>query len=161
MEAGISVYFRAEKHESALFVVVGLCALGASGWLLRNGGPYRGMIVPLAAVALIQLVVGGSVWLRTDAQLARLLEQAKAGPPEYQRVELARMNQVMANFRAYKAIEIAVLLVGITLALAFPHRPGLYAAGIGCIIQGALMLVLDLFAEQRGRAYIDAVHRIT
>jgi hypothetical protein len=70
------------------------------------------------------------------------------------------MARVMANFRVYKIVEIAVLVAGIGLALAFAHGRALHATGIGCLIQGALMLTLDLFAEGRGHDYLGALARL-
>ena len=70
------------------------------------------------------------------------------------------MEKVMANFAVYKVIEIVVLAAGIVLALRFHHGSGLHAAGIGCLAQGSLMLVLDLFAEGRGHDYLAALARL-
>ncbi|HEX2569772.1 MAG TPA: hypothetical protein VH877_09460 [Polyangia bacterium] len=153
-------YFSAEKSESLLFLLAGVGALVASALLVRNGSPYRGMAIPLVIVGLIQVVVGASVYLRTDAQVATLTGLFDGTPTEFQRAELARMAVVMRSFQIYKAIEIVILLGGIVLALLYPHRERLYAAGIGCILQGSLMLVLDLFAEKRGQIYIDAIRRL-
>ena len=36
----------------------------------------------------------------------------------------------------------------------------LLAVGVGLVPQPAFMLVLDLFAAQRGRAYLDALSRL-
>jgi len=60
----------------------------------------------------------------------------------------------------YQAVEIALLAAGIGLCPAFPRRQGWYAAGIGLLVQAALMLVLDLFAGKRGRDYLDAIARL-
>lgn len=61
------------------------------------------------------------------------------------------------NFTLYKAIEIAVLVVGIGL-IAFLQRPD-FAAGIGAglVLQSAFMLALDMFAEARGQDYLEAL----
>lgn len=86
-------YFTEEKVESAVFVLVGVAAIAVSVWLWRTGSSYRGMAYPLVAMALIQLVVGGTVFLRTEGQVAALadlfaerrgdiyLEQVRAMPP--------------------------------------------------------------------------------
>jgi hypothetical protein len=153
-------YFLAEKRESLLFVAAGLAALAASAWLLRGGGPFRAMALPLAAVALIQLAVGTSVYLRTEPQVAALAARLEKAPADYRREETARMERVMAGFRLYKALEMALLAAGIGLCLTFRRQEALYAAGIGLVIQSALMLVLDLFAEKRGQDYLDAVQRL-
>lgn len=152
--------FAVEKQESVLFVAAGAVALLAAAMLLRGGGPYRAMAWPLLAVGIIQLAVGGSVFVRTDRQVAVLEARLAADPGAYRAEERARMERVMAAFRLYKAVEIALLATGVALVLAFPRREGLYAAGIGLVLQAALMLVLDLFAEKRGRDYLDAVARL-
>lgn len=160
MHALLIRYFAAEKQEGLLFVAVGVAALVVSAFLLRGGGPYRGMALPLAAVALIQLGVGGGVWLRTDRQVADLSARLDRESAAYRVAETARMEKVMSGFRLYKAVEIALLAAGIGLALLFPSRDVLYSAGIGLVAQAALMLVLDLFAERRAREYLDALARL-
>jgi hypothetical protein len=158
--ARIAAYFTAEKRESALFIVAGITALVVSVALFRNGGAYRGMIIPLALVGVIQLVVGTTVYMRTDAQLAAVQARVRETPAAARLDETARMEKVMAAFRLYKVIEILVLAGGILLTFAFPAGSAWYAAGIGCIIQGSLMLVLDLFAEARGLAYLATLASI-
>jgi hypothetical protein len=160
MQGALVRYFAAEKQESLLFVAAGAVALLAAALLLRGGGPYRAMAWPLLAVAVIQLAVGGSVFLRTESQVATLEARLAADPTGFRTEETQRMRRVMAGFRLYKAVEIALLAAGIALALAFPRREGPYAAGIGLVVQAALMLVLDLFAEKRGRDYLEAVARL-
>ena len=153
-------YFQAEKQEAAIFVAVGAVALAVALLLLRGGGPWRAMAWPLGAVALIQLAVGGAVHLRTDGQVAALEARLATDPAAFRAEEAARMEKVMAGFRTYKAVEVALLAAGIALALLFPGRQALLAAGVGLIIQPAFMLVLDLFAEHRGRAYLAALARL-
>jgi hypothetical protein len=153
-------YFSAEKSESLLFILMGVGAFVASALLFRSESPYRGMAIPLTAIGLIQVGVGATVYLRTDAQVAALTALLKGTPAEFQQAELARMAVVMRSFQLYKAIEIVVLAGGIVLALLFPRRERLYSAGIGCLLQGSLMLVMDLFAERRGQVYIDAIRRL-
>jgi hypothetical protein len=160
MQAQLVRYFAAEKQESVLFLAAGLVALLAAALLLRGGGPYRAMAWPLAAIAAIQLAVGGAVFLRTDRQAAALEARLVADPAGFRSEESARMERVMAGFRLYKAVEIALLAAGIGLSLAFPRHEGWYAAGIGLLLQAALMLILDLFAEKRGRDYLDAIGRL-
>jgi antitoxin component of MazEF toxin-antitoxin module len=141
--------------------LAGCVALAVSLALIRTGGAYRGMIIPLALVGVIQLVVGSTVFLRTDAQSAAVQARVREMPAVTRVDETARMEKVMAAFRLYKVIEIAVLAGGILLAFAFPAGSAWYAAGIGCIIQGSVMLVLDLFAEARGLAYMATLAQIS
>jgi hypothetical protein len=155
MKAQMASYFSAEKWEGLVFVLVGVAAMALTAWLWR--GPYRGMGIPLVLIGLIQISVGGSVFLRTDAQLVELTAQLDSAPMALKTSELSRMEKVMANFRTYKMIELGIFALGVALTYLFPHRDSLYAAGIGCIAQAAFMLVLDLFAEHRGAGYLAAL----
>ena len=153
-------YFAAEKAESWLFILVGVVAVGASVWLLRTGSSYRGMAYPLIAVGLIQLVVGGTVAFRTDAQVAALTLQLASSPSAFQLAEVPRMEVVMRNFELYKGIEIVLLLVGVALTYAFRHKELVYGIGVGLVMQASLTLVLDLFAERRGDEYLAAIRAL-
>ncbi|HEX8440344.1 hypothetical protein [Archangium sp.] len=153
-------YFAEEKTESWLFILVGVVAVGASVWLLRSGSSYRGMAYPLIAVALIQLVVGGTVAFRTDAQVAALVQQLASSPAAFQSAEVPRMEAVMRNFELYKVIEVVLLLAGVALTYAFRRKELVYGIGVGLVVQASLMLVLDLFAEKRGDAYLTALREL-
>jgi hypothetical protein len=157
MQSQLVSYFTAEKREAVLLVAVGIAALVASALLLRGTHGYRGMLIPLVLVGAIQLSVGGAVLVRTDAQVTDLSKRLTQNPAILRRMETARMDRVMERFRVYKIVEIFVLGVGIFLALVFRHGSALHAAGIGCIAQGSLMLVMDLIAEGRGEQYLAAL----
>jgi hypothetical protein len=160
-QARLLAYFSGEKRESVLFLLAGLCAMAGTLALWRGGGPWRGMIAPLALVGAIQIAVGGAVFLRTDRQVATLSARLAEDARGLRADETARMAAVMRSFRAYKAVEVAVLAVGVLLALIFPYGSALHAAGAGCLLQGGLTLVLDLFAEGRGHDYVAALSRLT
>jgi hypothetical protein len=153
----LTSYFQAEKSESVLFVAVGAAALAASGWLLATSSTMRGMAAPFVAIGLIQLAVGGSVWRRTDRQVDGLRVRLAADPAGLKAAEVPRMEAVMRNFTVYKAVEVAVLLVGLALTVFLRRSELAYFTGVGCVAQGAVMLVFDLFAERRGQAYLDAL----
>lgn len=153
-------YFSAEKQESLVFLGAGLAAIALSAWLLRTGSAFRGAAVPLVLVGLIQLTVGGAVFLRTDAQIAALLARLEAAPATLAHDEVPRMETVMRNFSVYKIIELAIFALGVALTYAGRDRATLYAAGIGCVAQGAVMLLCDLFAEHRGAAYLALLRQL-
>ncbi len=153
-------YFAEEKAESWLFIAVGVAALLASAWLQKTGSAYRGMAWPLMAVALIQLVVGGTVAWRTDGQVAALTTQLAASPAAFQAAEVPRMEVVMRNFEIYKLIEVGLLLSGVALTYFFRRKELVYGIGLGLVLQSSLMLVLDLFAEKRGDTYLTTVREL-
>jgi hypothetical protein len=160
MQGQMLRYFIEEKAESALFVLMGVVAIALSVWLWRTGSAYRGMAYPLIGVALIQLVVGGTVFLRTDGQLAALTAQLASAPAAYQAAEVARLEVVMRSFQLYKVIELMLFAVGVAMTYVFRQKETLYAVGVGLVLQSSVMLVADLFAEKRGDTYLAQVRAL-
>lgn len=154
-------YFTAEKQESLAFVLVGVIAIAIALWLWTNGHRFKAMAYPLVLIAMIQLAVGGTVYVRTDRQLAHLIEQSVSAPAVFKQTETARMQAVMTSFSLYKAIEIFLLVAGILLAVVFSRYDAAAGVGAGLVLQSALMLGLDLFAEARGKAYLAALTAFT
>lgn len=154
-------YFSAEKSESLLFVAVGILAIGLAVWLWQDGHRLRSAAFPLIAIALIQLVVGGTVFLRTDGQVAAATTVLETAPAQFKHDELARMDTVMRNFNTYKIIEITLLAIGCGLILVMRSSDVAVGIGQGLVIQSAFMLFLDLYAESRGEDYLRALHNLT
>lgn len=153
-------YFTAEKQESLIFVAVGLLAIGISVWLWMNGHRLKSMAYPLVAIALMQIVVGASVYLRTDAQLSTLSAQLNANPAALKAEETSRMQTVMKNFSIYKTVEMVLLIIGVGM-IAFLQRHDLAAGiGVGLVLQAAFTLTLDIFAEARGADYLSAIRSL-
>ena len=160
MKDQIVRYFQAEKSASVLFVLAATLAVLISIFLINSANEYRWMAAPLLAIALLQAVAGSTVLLRTNQQVARLTDQLDSDPLDYRAQELARMTTVQSSFRLYRAIEVAVLLGGVALTYGLRSRLSWYAVGIGCIAQGALMLVFDLIAEHRAEVYVEHIQRL-
>ncbi|MEO8503649.1 MAG: hypothetical protein ABI609_07110 [Acidobacteriota bacterium] len=160
MKDQIARYFQAEKFESALFVLAAAAAIAISILLINSASEYRWIAVPLIAIALIQIVVGGTVLARTNRQVDRLTNQLDTDPLDYRAQELQRMDRVQRNFKLYEAIEITLLLGGIALSYFMRSRIDWYAVGIGFIAQSALMLVFDLVAAHRAEVYVDHIRRL-
>ncbi|PUE62998.1 hypothetical protein B9Z45_01190 [Limnohabitans sp. 2KL-17] len=150
-------YFVGEKQESVLFILAALIAIGLAVWLWSNGHRLRFMALPLVVVALMQLVVGVTIFARTDAQLTQLSTQLASAPAQFKQAETERMNTVMANFKMYKTVELVLLLVGVCLIVFLSKLDVATGIGIGLVVQAGFTLALDLFAEARGEAYLRAL----
>lgn len=159
MQQELTRYFLAEKYESLLFVIVGVAAIAVSIWLLVNNHIFKSISYPLVAVGLIQIIVGGTVYMRSDNQIATLSAQVVAAPEAYKADEIRRMDVVNKNFGTYKIIEVALFLVGVALVYFFPRNDTWYFIGAGLIIQSSFMLALDLFAEHRAYLYVDCINK--
>ncbi|MDO8888719.1 MAG: hypothetical protein Q7V16_09060 [Hydrogenophaga sp.] len=153
----MSSYFSAEKQESLIFMAVGLLAIGLSTWLCMNGHRLKSMAWPLVAIALLQVAVGASVYLRTDTQLSTLSAQLASNPAALQAEETTRMQTVMNKFSIYKTVEMLLLILGVGM-IAFLQRHDVAAGiGVGLVLQAAFTLTLDIFAEARGADYLSAL----
>ena len=119
----LNSYFSAEKQESVIFITVGLVAIGVSTWLWMNGHRLKSMAYPLVVIALMQMVVGVSIYLRTDHQIATLSAQLQQEPAALKAQEIPRMQTVMKNFSIYKAVEMVLLILGLGMLALRPGRP--------------------------------------
>lgn len=157
----MQAYFRAEKAEALLFLAAGVLSVAVAVWafFISRERFYVGLALPVLVVGLVQLVVGGTVFFRTTQQIADLVSLHAQSPVEFASTELARMLQVMHNFTIYKWIEIAFVVGGVLL-LAFRAGGFWQGLGIGLLMQGTLMLSLDIFAERRGQRYQNELHQL-
>jgi len=137
-------YFAEERRGAAIFLAAGVVAIAVSVTLATRPTAYRGMIPPLAVFGLVEIVVGATVFRRDRAAAADARERA-------------RMRRVLASFRVYRVAEIVVLTAGLTLMMLFPRHTPLYAAGLGCLLQASVLLVLDRLAERRARDYASGL----
>jgi hypothetical protein len=160
MMNNMSDYFVAEKQESVIFVVVGLLAIGFSLWLWMNGHRLKSMAYPLVVIALMQIVVGGTVYLRTDSQVSTLSAQLQVNPAALKAEETARMETVMKKFSIYKSIEMLLLIMGVGMIAFFQRHDVAAGIGVGLVLQAAFTLTLDIFAETRGADYLSVVQSI-
>lgn len=102
-------------------------------------------------------MVGVTIFARTDVQLAKLSTRLVSAPAEFKQAETERMETVMANFKLYKSVELALLVFGACLIAFFSKWDPATAIGIGLVVQAGFTLALDLFAEARGEAYLRAL----
>ena len=65
------------------------------------------------------------------------------------------MKKVMVGFSLYKTIEIDLIITGIAMFVFFKNKELLKGIGLGLLLQSSIMLTLDLFAEARGKKYIE------
>jgi len=153
----VSKYFNSEKYESVIFILVGIIAISfATYFLVKIKQPFfSGMAYPLMAVALIQIVVGSSVYFRSPKDIVRVDKIVQADKPKIQSEEIPRMEVVMKNFVIYRWVEIALILVGIIMFFFFQPMSILKGIGLGLFIQASFMLLLDFFAESRGKTYLE------
>ncbi len=165
-KAGIEKYFIAEKQESLLFIAIGMAAIimVGLGLFLWKTQAWKGAAIPLIAIALIQIIVGYTVYARSDKQRTDNVYAYDMNPSKLIKEELPRMETVNKNFLVYRYIEIAFIITGIVLTVLF--KPNIdkqfwFGFGIALAIQAALMLGADYFAEKRAKIYTEQLKSLT
>lgn len=150
-------YFNAEKNESILFIIIGVTAIMLSVYfLLKLKQPfYNGLSYALIAIALVQLTVGFTVFLRSPKDIIRVEQIIETEITKIETEEIPRMKNVMKNFVTYRWVEIVLAIIGIILFFFFQPLTLWKGVGLGLAIQAILMLGLDFFAENRGKIYLE------
>ncbi len=156
----ILAYFRAEKTACSYLLLIAAAAIVVSAWLWWSKSSIRGMALPLTLIAIIQLVVGGTVYFRTDKQIDSLTEQYYSNPAAFKSAETGRMDKVMSSFRIYKVVEAVLLILGILIVVIFRAHPFRFSTGIGLVIQAGVLLAFDWMAAQRAAMYLDALNKM-
>ena len=154
----IEKYFMAEKQVGLIFFIIGIIAivLALVFFLAFRTNFYKGAAIPLLLVGLIELVVGFTIFRRSDGDRVRNVYAYDMNPQELKDKELPRMHKVTQSFAIYKWAEIAFILAGIVLIILYRARPGQafwFGLGIALAIQALLMLGADYFAEKRAKEY--------
>ena len=161
-------YFTAEKQESLLFLIVGIVAilLAVVCWFFIKSNPnfFKGAAIPLLVIGLIQMVIGYSVYSRTDKQKTNIAYNIGMEPVNYvKQTELPRMKIVMKNFVIYHWVEIAFIITGLILIFLFrlnTDKTFWYGFGVALALQAVMMLGADYFAEKRGKVYTNELKKI-
>lgn len=162
----IEKYFLAEKQESLVFLGLGIIAVGLAlvFFFYLKTNFFKGAAIPLAAIGLLQIVVGYTVYARSDNQRIDIVYAFDMNPDKLKREELPRMKTVMKSFVVYRYVEIALLLTGLVLIFLYrlpPEKALLYGIGFTLTIQSVLMLGADFFAERRGRDYTRGLEQFS
>lgn len=161
-------YFIAEKQESVLFLVIGIIAvlLAVISWFFIKSNPsfFKGAAIPLLVIGIVQLVVGYTVYARTDKQRADIAYNIGMEPVGFTKhKELPRMKTVMKNFVIYRWVEIAFLIAGLILIILYrtdADKKFWYGLGMTLAIQAVVMLGADYFAEKRGKGYTEELQKM-
>jgi hypothetical protein len=158
----VTHYFEYEKKESVFFVVIGfLACLISFYYLIIKHEPYfNGISYAFISIGLIQLVVGTSIYLKSDIDSVRINHYIQKELDIIKEQEIPRMKMVMKNFVIYRWVEITLIVVGFFLVYYFTAKTIGKGIGLGLLIQSSIMLFLDYFAEKRGKIYLNFLNSL-
>ncbi|HRG97744.1 MAG TPA: hypothetical protein PLR99_15930 [Polyangiaceae bacterium] len=162
--AGMREYFAGEKAAAPLLVGPGVASLGAGGLLLAVGDSElaRGAAVPTLALGAVEAAVGLVLFLRTDAQVARLDGALRARPAALYASESRRIAGVRRDLTALLFTELALTSVGAgALAVGgFTRSAAVQGVGLAVALQASVLFVFDTFALARAERYAGALERL-
>lgn len=157
-KADIEKYFIAEKQESLLFIIIGCVAIivALAGLFYWKTQFWKGASIPLIIIAAIQIVVGYTVYARSDKQRTDIVYAYDMDPSKIQQQEIPRMETVNKNFDIYRWIEIVLLVAGLAMIFLYKNNAAkqfFFGLAIALTVQAAIMLAADFFAERRAMDY--------
>lgn len=161
-KADIEKYFVAEKQESLLFLCIGIAALilAVIFFFALKTAFYKGAALPLLLIGIIQIIVGYTVYTRSDSDRTRNVYAYDMNPGEFKIKEMPRMQAVNKNFAIYRYVEIALALTGLALIFIFKsntEKTFWVGVGLTLAIQSLIMLGADFFAEKRAHIYTSGI----
>ncbi len=141
-------------------MAVGASAIAAAAYFLlkQKTSFHYGLSTGIVAIGLIQIIVGYSVYSRTEMQVLELKNLYENDRPGYVDLEKPRMEGVMNNFTIYRQVEIALLIASLAVIFIPFFSPYMKGLAAGLFLQSLLMLGLDYFAEKRGKEYTQVVN---
>ena len=100
----IQTYFNAERAESLVFIAIGIIAFAAGIYFLFSFKKpfYTGIAWPLIIIAVIQIFVGGAVFIRSPKDITRVEIMFSTNHHALATEEIPRMETVMKNFAVYR-----------------------------------------------------------
>ena len=153
MTPEIATYFTAERRGGFLLVAMAIAGFALAAFLWRTQSAFLAMAWPLVILGVIEVIIGLVIALRTPGQVAALEEGLRMSPAATVSAESHRMSRINRNFRIIKVVEVAVIALGLLLALLLPSLSAWAAVGVGLLAEATLLLAFDTFAHHRAEVY--------
>jgi len=150
-------YFKAEKKESLFWIGIGVVSVLLTFYflLIKSHPYYNGLAYVLITIGVIQLVHGISAFKKGNLNMVSVDYFVQKDLDSIKSKEIPRMEVEMKHLTIYSWIEMGCIVLGLLLFLfCRPHTLG-KGIGLGLLIQSSVLLILDYFAEQRGKVYLN------
>jgi hypothetical protein len=158
MTPEIAAYFTAERRGGFLLVAMAIAGFALAAFLWRTQSIFLAMVWPLIILGVIEVIIGLVIALRTPGQVAALEEGLRTSPAATVSAETRRMSRINRNFRIIKVVEVAVIALGLLLAVLLPPPSAWAAVGMGLLAKATLLLAFDTFAHHRAEVYTHWLH---
>ncbi len=161
-KADIEKYFVGEKQESLWFLIIGITAvvLAVILFFFLKTNFYKGAAVPLVVVGVVMVIVGYTIYRKSDADRVNNVYAYDMNPSQLKNGELPRMEKVMKNFVIIRYVELILFIAGFVLYIYFIRdiRHDFWRGfGLALAIMALVALAADYFAEKRGKIYTSGI----
>lgn len=158
----LHAYFRGEKLATlGIALPFGLVLVAGAVWFARaDRTPFGwGLAGPLVLLGVVLAGVGLAVGLRTDGQVAALVQAYTTDPATFVGPELARMNKVNTTWPILFGAWVTFIVTGVVLRL-FVHRAWAEGLALSLAFLGGVGFLFDGLAERRARTYTVALEQL-
>ncbi len=162
----IERYFAAEKS-SALWIMIlaGVIFLASfSIWLTHKSAFSKGLMIPTGLLLVMALVVGSTVYKRSDNDRKNMVYAFDMNPAKIQKQEIPRLEKLHSRFKILLAVELVLVIAGAVLVFLYYNKSlpeFLYGLGMGLLIAGLAALTVDYFASIRAMKYAEGLKSIS
>jgi len=161
-KADIEKYFIAEKSASFAFVIIGVVAivLALVFFFYLKTNWYKGVAIPFIIIGLLHVTAAYTVYKNCDEGRKKNVYAYDMNPDQLKNNELPRMEKVRNNFKIFKALEVALLLLGINLFFYFRHNAdNTFWAGFGVAlaIEAAITFGFDFTGDKNATKYTNGL----
>jgi hypothetical protein len=155
-------YFTGERHESFLFLGLGLLGLALAVICLTVAKTsfMKGIAIPFLLVSSLEIIVGLTLIYRSPKDIIRVETYLSEKTEMIQKEEIPRMEKVMRNFILFRYTEITLIIIGVILMYGARQNSLWNGIGVSLFIQSSTVLLLDFFAERRGEVYLAYLRTI-
>jgi hypothetical protein len=156
-------YFNGEVLQCTIGIVISIASIGASLFFLFKIKTdfYKGMAYVFILISGLLLIICIGVVLRTSKDVERVSGFVQHESIKISTHEIPRMNTVMQNFKIIKIVEACLIIIGLCLLFLSPSGTLWKGIGLGLLIQATMMLTFDIVAANRGKVYLESLHKIT
>ena len=151
----LTAYFMAEKQGGWLLVALAIASLALASYLFATKSLFSAMAWPVLVLGGLELVIGGTVAVRTPSQIAELEAGLQHARTQTITAEIERMARVNNTFVIITKVEIGLIVAALLFVLVRPAPETLGAIGLGLLLQSAVLLVFDTIAHHRAVHYVE------
>jgi hypothetical protein len=153
------LYFSWEKMSALFFIAIGLMGVATAlfFWQKTASEILRLAPYPLAIFGSLSLIVGCTIFFRTETQVSGLLSLVQLDPTSYFSQELERIASVNQNWALYKWGELVVIVASLVVIMIFPNKSALLGMSLAAIMIAVPLLTLDIIGERNGLWYMAQI----